>query len=60
MVLVFNYSKKDPTAKRNLKTYFSLKVSNPEAFFKTIFEFILVNLQASTKYSLTSDVLHKN
>ena len=37
MVLVFNYSKKDHTSKRNLKTYFSLKVSNPEAFFQDNF-----------------------
>ena len=53
MVMVFNYSKKDPTAKRNLKTYFSLKVLNPEPFFQDNFRVDITKFAGA--YKVQSD-----
>ena len=53
MVMVFNYSKKDPTAKRNLKTYFSLKVLNLEPFFQDNFRVYITTFAGA--YKVQSD-----
>ena len=47
--MVFNYSKKDPTAKRNLKTYFSLKFLNPEPFFQDNFRVYITKFAGAYK-----------